>query len=86
MTEVTKEDLYRLETRLTQAMAVGFDGTHRRLDGINGRVGAVEDKVLVIETERKGEAAEVIKKGSLAGLLGAGGLAGILEAIRAWWS
>jgi hypothetical protein len=71
--------------RLRQDMNAGFDKLDHQIRVQNGRVGTVEDKVLVIETERKAEAGDAIKKGTLAGLLGAGGLAGIVEAMRQWW-
>lgn len=71
--------------RLRQDMNAGFDKIEDQVRFQNGRVGQVETRVTVIETERKTEDRQVIKKGTLAGLLGAGGVAGILEAVRSWW-
>lgn len=72
--------------RLRADMNAGFEKLDTQIRIQNGRVNDAEDRLLVIETERRGEASEAIKKGTLAGLLGAGGLTGILEAIRRLWA
>lgn len=72
-------------TRMRTDMNAGFDKLDHQIRIQNGRVNDTEDRLLVIETERKAEAAEAIKKGTLAGMLGAGGLAGVIEAFRQWW-
>lgn len=39
-------------SHLTQTVEDGFDGTHKRLDAINGRVGTLEQRSAIIESQK----------------------------------
>lgn len=48
--EISREEFYHALSALTRSIDSGFAGTNARLDRINGRVGATENKITAIET------------------------------------
>ena len=50
---IERDDLNRLEDRLTEAMAQGFSGVHSRLDALNGRTRTAETNIVRLQERMK---------------------------------
>lgn len=70
---------------LRASMEHSFDTLTQKLDAHIKDDNAVAGRVLVMETERKGEAAAATKRGTIAGIVAAAGLSGLLEIAKAIW-
>ncbi len=68
--------------RNTAAMTDGFNSIRKAMDDDAGKVRAVADRVLTIETERGIEKRAASQHGAIAGSLSAGAVMGIVEGLK----
>ena len=77
-----RKDFAEAHARLRTDMTAGFGDLSSKLDAHAKDDQAVADRVLVMETERKGEQSQAMKRGTVAALLGAAGLTGAWEGFK----
>ena len=70
---------------LRDSMEHGFDTLTQKLDAHIKDDNVVEKRVTIMETERRGEAAQMAKVGTVAGVLAAAGLSAVVEGLKAYW-
>lgn len=70
---------------LMEMLKDGFSGINKRLDVSNGRLGKVEDAVLIIQTERAAEEKHALKRGTWAGLFASAGLTGLITVLKGYF-
>src|SRR3990167_6496143 len=84
-----RNDLQENHARLRMDMTMGFKALEAKMDVAATKLDAhaaddrvVADRVLVIEVERKNEAASTLKRNGIAALLGAAGLTAAWETLK----
>lgn len=80
--EDNRATLVQLRSDMSQMRSDMNDGFERMRDEMqiqNGRVRKSEERILVIETERKEEDKQAVKRGVWTGIVASAGLTGILE-------
>ena len=70
---------------LRQSMEEGFRDLECKLENHIKDDDTVADRVLVIETERKEEARQIVKRSGLLALLASAGLTGVIRIIEKVW-
>ena len=80
-----RKDLQENHSRLRQDMTEGFHVLASKIETHAKETRGVENRVLVIETERKGEQAATLKQGAWAALIGATGLTALWEVVKHIW-
>jgi hypothetical protein len=76
-----RDDLNRLEDRLTEAMAAGFSGVHSRLDSLNGRTRTNENNIVRIQERLK----QTQKPSHWPKIGGFSGIAAMLAEVGKWY-
>lgn len=75
--------------RLRSDMNAGFaklsHEVGERVQPLERRAEDHSGRIIVIETERRAEAAAAVKKGALAGILAASGLQAAMKVLEHWW-
>lgn len=84
-----RDDMKEQHQRLRSDMHAGFDKlSHEIRERVNPLERRAEDhsgRLIVIETERRSEAAQALKRGTWAGLLAAVGFQALMKVIEHWW-
>lgn len=86
MLEGMRQDQRDGLAQLRLDMNKGFDQLWGEAKIQNGRVRTSEERLTVIETERRQEDKLAAKRGAVAGIVASAGLAGLIEAIKAYVS
>ena len=79
---VTHAQFYAEMQQMREAMIAGFHDLTEKLSVHARENQAIENRVLIIETERRGEHAAAVKLGTWAGMLGALGLTAAWEGLK----
>lgn len=77
---IEKDDLNRLEDRLTEAMQAGFSGVHERLDALNGRTRKNSEDIVQLRERVRGIAPKSHRGVMAGGIAGAAAL--VAEVVR----
>lgn len=80
-----REDIRGQHTRQSEAIANLDARVHLESVAIQARLRAVENAVLVIQTERQSEERLATKRGAYAGIIAAVGLTALWEVIKGLW-
>jgi hypothetical protein len=81
---IERDDLNRLEDRLTQAMAAGFLGVHTRLDDMDGRTRTNENNIIRMQ-ERFKQTQQAQKPSRWPKIAGFSGIAAMLAEVGKWY-
>ena len=77
-----RNDMTQQHTRLREDVNRGFDAMRVTMEAQNDRMNDHSERLVVIETERRGEAALAVKRGTWAGILASAGLTGAIAAVK----
>ena len=80
--QALRNDMTQQHTRLREDVNRGFDAMRVTMEAQNDRMNDHSDRLVVIETERRSEAAHALRRGTWAGIAAAAGLTAAIDAVK----